>query len=143
MALYAIGHGLNPFVLALARRQAVARLAILEHRGRRSGRLCRTPVEARRAPGGGFVIPLTWGEQTDWFQNVRAAGGCTLHWRGTEYALAEPEIVDGPEARAAFDPLERLVLRLGGVRLVHLRPVAPAGGDRRGYGAAALVRERR
>ena len=122
MALYAIGHGVNPLVLA--RRQPVARLGILKHRGRRSGRLYRTPVEARRAPGGGFVIPLTWGERTDWFQNVRAAGGCTLHWRGTEYALAEPEIVEGPDARAAFHPVERLVLRLGGVRLVRLRQLA-------------------
>ena len=128
IALYALRRGVNPLVLALARRQPVARLAILEHRGRRSGRLYRTPVEARRAPGGGFVIPLTWGERTDWFQNIRAAGGCTLHWRGSEYALAEPEIVDRADARATFHPLERLVLRLGGVRLVHLHQVAEPPG---------------
>ena len=64
---------------------------------------------------GGFVIPLTWGEDTDWFRNVRAAGGCTLHWHGRLYTLLNPEIVSGPEARSAFHPVERFLLKLVGV----------------------------
>jgi deazaflavin-dependent oxidoreductase (nitroreductase family) len=116
-----IGHALNPGAIMLARRWPNARVAIVEHRGRRSGRIYRVPVEARRAPDGGFIIPLTWGEDTDWFRNVRAAGGCGLHWHGTRYALVDPEIVSGAEPRSAFHPLERFLLELVGVRFVHLR----------------------
>jgi deazaflavin-dependent oxidoreductase (nitroreductase family) len=123
-ALLSIGHGLNPLTVALARRQSRTRLAIIEHRGRRSGRIYWTPVEARRASDGGFVIPLTWGERTDWFQNVRAANGCIVHWRGAEYSVAQPEIVEGPDARSTFHPVERVILKLAGVRFVHLRQLA-------------------
>ena len=78
-------------------------------------------MEVRRTMDGGFIIPLTWGEETDWFRNVRAAGGCTLHWHGRLYTLLNPEIVSGPEARSAFHPVERFLLKLVGVRFVHLQ----------------------
>ena len=120
VAVYLIGHGVNPLTIPLTHRR-LTRFAIVEHRGRRSGRTFRTPVEVRRAMDGGFIIPLTWGEETDWFRNVRAAGGCTLHWHGKLYTLLNPEIVFGPEARSAFHPVERFLLKLVGVRFVHLQ----------------------
>jgi deazaflavin-dependent oxidoreductase (nitroreductase family) len=120
VAVYLIGHGVNPLTIPLTHRR-LTRFAIVEHRGRRSGRTFMTPVEARRATDGGFIIPLTWGEGTDWFRNVRAAGGCILNWHGRRYTLVNPEVVAGPEARSAFHPVERLLLKLAGVRFVHLR----------------------
>ena len=129
-ALYLIGHGLNPLTIALASRRPQARFAIVEHRGRRSGRVYRTPVEARRTADGGFIIPLTWGEQTDWFRNVRAAGSGVLYWRGARYTLVRPEIVAGPDARSAFHHLERVILKLGGVRFVHLHQPTEHGAEK-------------
>ena len=69
----------------------------------------------------GFVIPLTWGEQTDWFRNVRAADGGVLHWRGASYRLVQPRVVELGMGEAAFAPLERLVLRRARINLVYLQ----------------------
>ena len=48
--------------------------AVVEHRGRRSGRVYSTPVAARRTPGG-FIVSLAFGAQVDWHRNLLAAGG--------------------------------------------------------------------
>jgi hypothetical protein len=47
--------------------------AVILHRGRRSGRLYRTPVNVFPRPGG-CVVALTYGPQSDWVRNVLAAG---------------------------------------------------------------------
>jgi hypothetical protein len=52
-------------------------VAIVEHRGRRSGRRYRTPVLAFRAADG-YFISLPYGAGRDWVRNVLAAGSCTL-----------------------------------------------------------------
>ena len=44
-------------------------LAVLHHRGRRSGRPYRTPVVAFRTAGG-FVVPMTYGTDVDWARNL-------------------------------------------------------------------------
>src|ERR1051326_9185889 len=68
---------LNPCMLSLARSGRVPMVAVIHHRGRRSGRAYTTPLAARKTKDG-FVIPLTFGKQVDWFRNVQAAGGCTI-----------------------------------------------------------------
>ena len=88
--------------------------AILEHRGRKSGRRYFAPVAARRTPGG-FVISLAFGAQVDWYRNLQAAGGATVHWRGGEYPIAAPERIDASVALPAFNVVQRFALRLGGV----------------------------
>lgn len=45
--------------------------------GRRSGSLYRTPVNVFRTPAG-FLIALTYGQDSGWVKNVLAAGGCEL-----------------------------------------------------------------
>lgn len=105
---------LNPFMLSIAGSRRVPMLAVLHHRGRRSGRFYTTPLAARKTKNG-FVLPLTFGEQADWFRNVQAAGGCTVRWKGADYPLVEPEIVDRATVRASFYPLERLLLPLIGI----------------------------
>ncbi len=36
-----------------------------------------------------FVIGLPWGPPTSWVQNVLAARGCTIRWKGVEYRATE------------------------------------------------------
>ena len=86
---------------------------VVIHRGRRSGRTYRTPVNVFAAPGG-YVIALTYGADSDWVRNVLAAGGCELVTRGRTVRLISPELVHD-ENRRGIRPLERQVLRLIGV----------------------------
>jgi deazaflavin-dependent oxidoreductase (nitroreductase family) len=69
-----------------------APVVVLVHRGRRSGRIYRTPVEAitEDASRGEIVISPMWGESSDWYRNVLAGGlvearrlgeGQQMEWR--------------------------------------------------------------
>jgi len=53
-----------------------APVIVLVHRGRRSGRIYRTPVEALAVDPdrGELVVSPMWGEQSDWYRNVVAGG---------------------------------------------------------------------
>jgi deazaflavin-dependent oxidoreductase (nitroreductase family) len=83
--------------------------AIVIHRGRRSGRRYRTPVNLFRA-GGGFAIALTYGRDRDWVRNVLAAGRCELQTRGRVMPAESPRIVT--DERASVAPVAiRPVLR--------------------------------
>ena len=84
------------------------------HRGRRSGRAYQTPVAARRVADG-FIISLAFGAQVDWHRNLEAAGGGVIHWRGRYYEVNGPAMIDADEALRAFDPVQRLFLRLAGI----------------------------
>ena len=118
---------LNPFILRRAGSRR-STFAVLHHRGRRSGRAYTTPTSARPTADG-FVVPLTFGERADWFQNVQAAGGCIIQWKGVKYAMIEPEVIDRAATRSVFSPLERALLPLIGVeRFVHMR-YAPTSGN--------------
>lgn len=113
-------HLLNPLILTRAGGRH-STFAVLHHRGRRSGHVYSTPTSARPAPDG-FVIPLTFGTGADWFQNIQAAGGCTIQWKGAKYAVIEPVVLERAAARSAFSPLERALLPLIGVeQFVHMR----------------------
>lgn len=105
----------NPVAARFAGNRGASFFALLRHRGRRSGRAFYTPVAARPYPGG-FMIPLTFGTQADWFQNIAAAGGCIVRWKGVEYALVDPEVVELEEGKAAFNPLERALLPVFGIK---------------------------
>jgi deazaflavin-dependent oxidoreductase (nitroreductase family) len=86
--------------------------AILEHRGRRSGRAYSTPVAARRVDHG-FVIALAFGSQVDWYRNLVAADGGTIRWRGRDYPVGAPRTLDPADGIAAFMAVQRAALRLG------------------------------
>ena len=110
---------LNPVMLKLAGRRHVMMAAQIRHVGRRSGKSYVTPAGARLA-GDTFVIPLTFGNQSDWSRNVRAAGGCEIRVDGVDYRAVNPELVDGPQARPvvrkAFGPAERAMFRVLGIK---------------------------
>ena len=88
--------------------------AIVSHVGRRSGRAYRTPVAARRS-GDGFIIALAFGAQVDWYRNLVAAGGGTIHWRGDVYSVTAPERVEAATVLTTFDPVQRFLLRIAGI----------------------------
>jgi deazaflavin-dependent oxidoreductase (nitroreductase family) len=119
---------LNPHVVRLAGSARLPLLGVVHHRGRRSGRAYATPVVVRPTADG-FVIPLTFGEGTDWFQNLLEAGGGVVRWRGADYALIAPEIVDWATGQAACRLPERTLMRLIGIeQFARLRHACSARG---------------
>jgi deazaflavin-dependent oxidoreductase (nitroreductase family) len=87
--------------------------AILRHTGRTSGKAYATPVVARPTPDG-FLIPLPFGDATQWARNLFAAGGGTLRYAGREQRIAEPRIVDREVGGAHLPRVVRFVAgRLG------------------------------
>jgi deazaflavin-dependent oxidoreductase (nitroreductase family) len=121
---------LNPLIRKFAGRRHFRMAAEIRHVGRKSGRAYVTPAGAR-VSGDVAVIPLTFGNQSDWSKNVRAAGGCTLKVDGQEYAAVAPEFVDrrdaGPLLKSAFGPVERAGFRLLGIRQYLRLHVVPSG----------------
>ncbi|MFC9789178.1 nitroreductase family deazaflavin-dependent oxidoreductase [Rhodococcus sp. NPDC127528] len=83
--------------------------AIVLHRGRKSGRLYRTPVNVFRH-GGGYRFALTYGSDSDWVRNVSAAGHFDIATRGRLVTLTALELGTDPGARWA-PPVVRWVLR--------------------------------
>jgi deazaflavin-dependent oxidoreductase (nitroreductase family) len=110
---------LNPLIARMAGRRHFPMAAQLRHTGRRSGRDYVTSVGAR-VSGDVAVIPLTFGNQSDWSKNVRAAGGCSIRVNGRDYRATEPQFLDrqaaGPLLAAAFSPVVRASFRLLGIR---------------------------
>jgi deazaflavin-dependent oxidoreductase (nitroreductase family) len=97
-------------------------LGVVVHRGRRSGRAYRTPVEVFQARDG-FVIALTYGADTDWLRNIQAAGGGELRTRGLVFQVSEPRVYHDEE-RAGIRLAERRMLGLLDVAdFVHLKAV--------------------
>src|SRR5262245_39408168 len=116
----------NPLVLWFAGGRHMPVLGVIHHRGRRTGRHYATPLGIRPAVGGGFVMPLTFGEAAGWYRNIRAAGWCVITWRGDDHTVAGPVIVDSAAALPAFPRYERLALRLIGIhQFVWLRCAPP------------------
>lgn len=115
----AISRGFNRLAMLLAGTRFLPLYGIIEHRGRRSGKAYRTPVVVKSVPGG-FVVPMPWGEGTDWFRNVQVAGGCTIRWRGRVFQAAQPEVIDA-DASGAFRGFQaQMMRRLGITRVAKL-----------------------
>ena len=114
-AVRAVARVVNPLVLRIAGRRHMPVLGIVQHRGRTTGRLYATPLGVRPAPGGGFVIPLTFSDASHWYQNIRAAGDGVVTYQGADHTVAGPVVVDRSVAWPAYPRYERLALRLIGI----------------------------
>jgi deazaflavin-dependent oxidoreductase (nitroreductase family) len=110
---------LNPLVRALAGRRFVPLIARIHHVGRRSGRPYMTPTGAH-VSGNTIVIPLSFGNVSDWARNVRAAGGCVVALGGKSYHATQPRFVDSADAKPvvdqSFSAVNRFGFRLFGIR---------------------------
>jgi deazaflavin-dependent oxidoreductase (nitroreductase family) len=104
----------SPLTMPLAGKRWNPVFAVIEHRGRKSGRQYTTPIAVRRTSGG-FVIALAFGAQVDWYRNLVYAGGGTIRWRGRPYRVSAPERIDIATAMATFHAVQRFFLGLGGV----------------------------
>ncbi len=111
----------NPLVRKMAGRSHMKMAALVLHRGRTSGRRYATPASAR-LHGDEFLVPLTFGSESDWSRNLRAAGGGRIRWQGREYEVADPEIWLAkdirPLFRDTFGAPTRAAFRLIGIRSV-------------------------
>jgi len=87
---------LNPLMLRLAgRRWWYA--SVVEHTGRRSGKLYRTPIVADRV-GEQLIVPLPYGTQVDWVRNVLRSGEATVVSKGHTYRVVSPELIASTQA---------------------------------------------
>jgi deazaflavin-dependent oxidoreductase (nitroreductase family) len=128
---------INPIVLRVAGRRWMPILGILRHRGRLSGRTYATPL-GMRPLGDTFVMPRTFGENASWYLNVQAAGWCVVTYRGRDYTLVDPEVVDYTTAAPAFPRYELLQFRVIGINEYLRLRKAPAGWSQPSTHALAL-----
>jgi EmrB/QacA subfamily drug resistance transporter/deazaflavin-dependent oxidoreductase (nitroreductase family) len=105
---------LNPLVLGVAGRRWMPILGVLRHQGRQSGRIYATPL-GMRPLGNTFVMPRTFGKNSAWYLNVKAAGWAIVTYLGRDYKLIDPEVVDYATAAPAFPRYELLQFRLIGI----------------------------
>jgi deazaflavin-dependent oxidoreductase (nitroreductase family) len=97
-----------------------APVIVLVHRGRKSGRAFKTPVEIMvdDPERGELIVAPMWGRDSDWYRNVVAGGLIEAHVRG-ETRQVEWRELEEPERRAAINayreahPLySRMILRM-------------------------------
>jgi deazaflavin-dependent oxidoreductase (nitroreductase family) len=101
--------------------------AVIVHRGRRSGRTYRTPVNAFRR-GNMLAVVVLYGERSDWVRNLLAGGGQVVR-AGRTYTLRSPRLVAPDEP--GLSAIARRVGRVSG-RLLVAELDGPAPGFGRG-----------
>lgn len=101
--------------------------AVVLHRGRRTGKVHRTPVWAYPTDDG-YAIALPYGPESAWVRNVLEAGRCRMRRAGRVEELRAPRVVDGPEAQAALPAGVRSAFALLGTdHVLLLRRASPPG----------------
>jgi deazaflavin-dependent oxidoreductase (nitroreductase family) len=110
-----ISRPLAPLARPLAGRRMLPLYAVLHHTGRTSGTPYATPVVALRTPDG-FIVPLPFGDATQWARNVFAAAGGSLTYAGRDYQVAEPRVIDREDAQALLPRLVRFLAACVGIR---------------------------
>jgi len=111
---------LNP---AMRRMAGHGPYADLEHVGRRTGVVRRTPLRGF-VHGDDLYLGLNHGNQPDWCRNVGAAGRCRVKVRGRWYTCADPRVVPFAAVRDRFPQPERLLMpQLFGTERVLVLPL--------------------
>jgi deazaflavin-dependent oxidoreductase (nitroreductase family) len=72
--------------------QPGAYASVVRHRGRHTGHEYTTPVAAVPVDDG-FLVALPYGTQSDWLQNVLAAGSATIVHEGHAWSVDSPSVV--------------------------------------------------
>jgi deazaflavin-dependent oxidoreductase (nitroreductase family) len=107
----ALSRLLNPLAMPLTRR--LPPLAVLHHRGRRTGRSYDTPVQAYPTPDG-WVVGLAFDRNAPFALNLVAAGGGEMTRAGRRYRITQPRRV-GREARELLPAFTSLQMRMVGI----------------------------
>jgi deazaflavin-dependent oxidoreductase (nitroreductase family) len=110
-----ISRPLGPIALPIAGTRWLPFYSIVRHTGRTSGKAHSTPVVAIRIPDG-FLIPLPFGDATQWAKNLFAAGRGRLQHGGREYEIDEPRVVGGDAVEAHLPRGVRFLARVLGLR---------------------------
>jgi deazaflavin-dependent oxidoreductase (nitroreductase family) len=114
----------NPITRPVAKK--LPAFAILTHRGRKTGRTYRTPVNVFRR-GDDYFFFLTYGSDVQWVKNILAAGSCSIETRGRIVELVEPELITDPELLPAPPHVRFVERRIAGVtQYVRMRASSPA-----------------
>ena len=100
---------LNHIMRPLSRR--IPPLALIRHRGRRSGTRYATPIMVFPHDGE-FVIALTYGPDTDWQLNLEAAGTAEVVYRGATYAVSNPRRAKGSPDDQPLPGIVRFALKV-------------------------------
>ena len=90
--------------------------AVIVHRGRKSGRVYRTPLDAFRK-GDTLAIVILYGEHSDWIRNLLAGGGEVVRG-GRTYDLLDPRVISVTDAGPEIPAPARFVGRASGKLLV-------------------------
>jgi deazaflavin-dependent oxidoreductase (nitroreductase family) len=93
---------------------------VLVHRGRKSGRLYKTPVSilVEDPDRGQLVVGPMWGRDSDWYRNVIAGGLVEIHVRGEKRQVEWRELNEaerrgaGEAFRDAHPIYSRMILRM-------------------------------
>jgi deazaflavin-dependent oxidoreductase (nitroreductase family) len=100
---------LNPVVRPLA--GYLPPMALLGHRGRRSGREYQTPVQAYRTPQG-YIAAFLYSDNPEWARNLLAAGTGRMTRAGKHYTIANPRRL-GPDGLALLpSPVAAMMLAI-------------------------------
>jgi deazaflavin-dependent oxidoreductase (nitroreductase family) len=83
----------------------------LEHVGRKSGKRYRTPLNIFDTDDG-YVIPIGYGLESHWVQNVLAGGPASIRKHGKTVLVANPRLVSKAEAEPLVTSGSRLFFRL-------------------------------
>ncbi len=90
-------------------------ILLLTTRGRKSGKLRRTPLEYRREEGTGFrIIMAGWGGDTDWRYNIEADPRVSVQAGRDKYRASAERLTD--EEVAAF-LVQAMTLNSGSARI--------------------------
>jgi deazaflavin-dependent oxidoreductase (nitroreductase family) len=103
----------NPRMLRHAG-EAGSKLAVVRHVGRRSGKPYATPIGVLPM-GDDFLAIMSYGTDTDWLRNIRAAGNAELVSDGRTYQVTAGQIVGRAEALPYVPQGQLPFVRLFGV----------------------------
>lgn len=82
------------------------RLVMLEHKGRRSGKLRQTPLEVVRRHNDSYILCSGTGPNADWYRNIKAAPAVAL-WVGSKRHPVDQRLLDDSEAATVFAGYEQ------------------------------------
>ena len=103
-------HYLNPLLRPIA--GYLPPLALLHHRGRRSGRRYDTPVQAFRTPQG-YIAALVYSNDPEWARNLLAAGEGQMTRAGRTYSITNPRRLGTNGMKLIPPPVAAITRALG------------------------------